>query len=345
MREISITFDTDVCLAGALCLPEDCSPTRTAPAMVLLGGSGGDTRDGDMAPQRSPGVVNPPKRGLMRRIAHHLAHHGIATVRFDKRGCGESGGSAAEFDYDTDLEDNKAAFRFLQGVEGVDPLRVGVAGHSAGAFNACLVCRDVPEVACAGLLGALYDSIEELMRWNWGRVVAYWDHFSEEQRHWLREHRPKDVACAFNTEAILAAVRRGDETVSVFAQGVQFEIPTRRLRQDMFRPVAEEFRHVRCPALVLHGGADMNVKVEDALNTYQALKDAGNEHVEMIILPGLDHSFQSVSTDPLQRAWDRVSLMSFDKPVSQRALENISRWTVRVLCGGEYSRTKEKDTW
>jgi pimeloyl-ACP methyl ester carboxylesterase len=284
-----------------------------------------------MAPERTPGIVNPPKRGLLRRIAHHLAHHGIATLRCDKRGCGESGGTAATSDYDTDLIDNIAAYRFLQARPEIDAMRVGVAGHSAGAFNACLVCRDVPEVACAGLLGALYGPIDELVRWNWPRVAAFWNQFTEEQREWLKRERPREVVGAFRTEEFIAAALRGQDTITLEAEGIVQEFNTVRFRQDLLRPVAKEFRHVRCPALVLHGGNDMNVKVEDCLGTYRALRDAGNEAVDLVIIPGVDHSFQPVSADPARRVWDRVSLETFGRPVSPLALEAIASWAVRVL--------------
>lgn len=333
MQEIHITFEPErgLALAGTLCLPEDASPERRVPAIALFGGTGGDTRDGDMAPERTPYVKDPLKRGLQRRIAHELAHHGVATLRFDKRGCGESGGTAAGSDYETDLVDNVAAVRWLRARPEIDPARVGVSGHSAGAFNACMVARELPDIACAGLLGALYSSIEDLVIWNWGRVREHWTAFSEDQRAWLRANRPREVAGAFRTDEFIAAARRGDRSVRLDAEGVRVEPDLVRFRQDMERPVANEFRHVRCPALVLHGGDDMNVRVEDALGTYRALRDAGNGDVELVIVPGVDHSFQPVWGDPVSRAWDRVSNATFGRPVSPVALGAISRWATRVL--------------
>ncbi len=331
MIEVDVRFRSDIDIAGTLCLPEDATGVRPVPAILLLGGTGGDTRDGDMAPERTPGIHNPPRRGLLRRIAHELAQHGIASLRCDKRGCGASGGSADESDYDTDLVDNTAAFRFLQEQEGIDSKRVGVAGHSAGALNACLLCRDIPEVAAAGMLGALHGPIDDLVRFNWPRVAEYWDRFSPEQREWLLKERPREVVGAFRTEDFMAAALRGEEFVELEAQGLRMTYNTTRFKQDYDRPCADEFRHVRCPALVLHGGSDMNVKVEDALGTYQSLKDAGNEDVDLVILPGLDHSYQPVARDPVQRVWDRVSLSTFARPVSPLALQAISSWSVRTL--------------
>ena len=333
MREAAFTFQSEpgITIAGTLCAPEDASSASPVPAILLLGGTGGDTRDGDMAPERSPHTANAPKRGLQRRLAHALAESGIATARFDKRGCGQSGGTAQESDYETDRVDNVAAVRYLRSLSEIDDRRVGVCGHSAGAFNACIVAREVPDIACAGLLGALYGTAEELVEWNWGRVAAYWPQLTNDQRDWLRTNRPRDVVGAFRAKEFIAAARRGDRTVRLDAEGVSVELDLVRMRQDMERPVAAEFRHVRCPALVLHGGDDMNVHVEDALGTYRALRDAGNDQVDLVIIPGLDHSFQPVASDIATRMWDRFTLATMGRPVSPLAIRTVARWAARVL--------------
>jgi fermentation-respiration switch protein FrsA (DUF1100 family) len=115
------------------------------------------------------------------------------------------------------------------------------------------------------------------------------------------------------------------------AEGVSVTLNTVRFRQDMERPMRPEFAHVRCPALVLHGGDDMNVRVEDALETYRALREFGNADVDLVIVPGVDHSFQPVVRDPRQRAWDRFTLAPMARPVSPVALRALGDWAARVL--------------
>ena len=50
MRELQVGFEAeaDVHIAGTLCLPEGTSPQRPTGGIVLLGGTFGDTRDGNM---------------------------------------------------------------------------------------------------------------------------------------------------------------------------------------------------------------------------------------------------------------------------------------------------------
>ncbi|HJV09052.1 MAG TPA: alpha/beta fold hydrolase, partial [Acidimicrobiales bacterium] len=243
------------------------------------------------------------------------------------RGFGASGGKPEESDYDSDLEDALAALAWLRDRSEVDAGRVAVAGHSAGALTACHVCRDDPHgVAAAMLLGGLASSIEDLIRTNLGRVLRHWDDFTAEQRAWIETTMPALLVRARGVEAYLDAARRGDPTVTLEG-GI--ELRTARTRQDLATDYAAEFRHVRVPALVLHAGDDLNVPVADALTAYRVLRDAGNDQVQLTVLPGLDHYFNPVpAEDPL---WNRVSLEGLRRPMAPAALEVIERWAVRVL--------------
>lgn len=324
MREHEVAVPTPFGLAGVLCLPEDAS---AAPAVVLLGGSGADTRDGDLEPGWPPGTTGLPAPGTLRRIAHRLAGAGIASLRYDRRGFGASGGRQEDSDYVSDLEDALAALAWLRARPEVNPARVAVAGHSAGALTTCHVCRDDPDVAGALLLGGLASSIEDLIRNNLGRAERHWAEFSPVQRGWLEANMPALLVRARGVEQYLEAARRGEETVVL--EGL--EMRTARTRQDLATDYAAEFRHVRCPALVLHAGDDLNVPVADALTAFGVLRQAGNDAVQLTVLPGLDHYFNPVPADPALRVWNRVSLEGLRRPMAAEALDVIERWAVRVL--------------
>ena len=334
-RQIRFTSDPTVTVAGTLCVPEDASADAPVPAMVLLGGTFGDTHDGDMALPRTAAAADAPKSGLLRRIAHALAERGVGSLRYDKRGCGESGGTLDPADPGADARDAIAAYRALRAEPDVDPARVGAAGHSAGASYACGIAREIPDIACAGLLGMLYGSSEDLVRWNWSRLAAYWPRFSDEQRAWLRAHRERDVVAAFRTDEFLAAAEAGQDAIVLEAEGIRYRFELAGFRQAMHRlrerPRLAQFREVRCPALLLHGAEDLNVRVEDALDSFRTFREAGNDRVELVIIPGLDHNYQPVPDDLVERVWERVTFASQGHPVSPLALEAVASWAVRVL--------------
>jgi len=331
MGEHEVAIASPFGLAGVLCLPEDASATRRAPAVLLLGGSGADTRDGDLEPGWPAGTPDLPAPGTLRRIAHRLASVGVATLRWDRRGFGASGGRVEDTDYGSDLEDALAAMAWLRARDEVDAARVAVAGHSAGALTACRVCRDVPDVAGAMLLGALASPIEDMLRWNLSRVGRHWGRFTDDQRAWLTEHMAASLVRGEGVERYLEAAQRGDPTVVLEGHGVTVELRTVRTRQDLATSYEGEFRHVSCPALVLHGGDDLNVPVADALTAYRALRAAGNDRVQLAVLPRLDHYFNPTASDPAERVWARVSLGGLRRPMADEALDAIAGWAARVL--------------
>jgi pimeloyl-ACP methyl ester carboxylesterase len=331
MREYDVRIASTFDVAATLCLPEDASAGRPAPAVALVAGSGADTRDGDLEPGWPPAAEGLPAPGTMRRIAHHLAASGVASLRWDRRGFGSSGGRAERADYDTDLEDATACVRWLRAREEVDGARVAVAGHSAGALTTCRICRDVPGLAGAALLGALASPIEDMLRENLGRVTRHWDDFTADQQAWLVANVPAQLVRAEGVERYLEAAANGEESVRLEGHGMTVELRTARTRQDLRTSYAAEFRHVRCPALVLHGGDDLNVPVGDALTAYRALRQAGNDDVELHVLAGLEHYFNPVSPDPARRIWERVSLEALRRPMDPRALDVLSTWARRVL--------------
>ncbi|MGH3696852.1 MAG: alpha/beta hydrolase family protein [Pseudonocardiaceae bacterium] len=339
LAQIEVGLHGEVLLAATLCSPSGGLPPGrvAAPGMVLIGGTGGDTRDGDpdpavaIPPAGGGDGAEPGRSGLLRAIAHRLAAHGVASLRYDKRGCGRSGGRADEASYDTDLADALTAVDWLLGRPECGGV-VGVIGHSAGAMIAGRVNRERPQLAAVGLLAALYGPADAMIERNWGRVARYWSEFGPRRQAWLIEHRPADVVRGFGVEEFLAAVRQGAPTVRLAAHGHTLILRTGRARHDMLhRQPAEEPRAVRAPALVLHGTADLNVRVADAWDTVRALRATGNAAVEPAVLPGLDHTFRAVSPDWVTRAWERVSGASLHHPVDVCPLDLIGRWAARVL--------------
>jgi len=72
-----------------------------------------------------------------------LAAHGLAVLRFDFRGSGDSGGDFREMTISREIEDAGAALDSLVSRPEVDPNRVGVLGLSlGGCVAACLAGRD-----------------------------------------------------------------------------------------------------------------------------------------------------------------------------------------------------------
>lgn len=77
-----------------------------------------------------------------------FAEAGFATLTFDYRSFGESGGEPRQVvSVKGQLEDWRSAVRFVRGLKGVDPERVALWGSSLGGGHVVSVAADDPQVA------------------------------------------------------------------------------------------------------------------------------------------------------------------------------------------------------
>lgn len=75
--------------------------------------------------------------------ARDFTRNGLAVLRFDFRGSGDSGGEFHEMTVSREIEDARAALDFLASRPEVDPARLGVLGLSlGGCVAACLAGTD-----------------------------------------------------------------------------------------------------------------------------------------------------------------------------------------------------------
>jgi pimeloyl-ACP methyl ester carboxylesterase len=126
----------------------------TIPAAVLLGGSGPTTDRND----NSPGQ---PNRNTLKAVAGWLAADGVASLRYDKLGSGQTGwgkyaahpGRAGIGPYE---QEAVAALNFLARRRQTDRARLAVFGHSQGGIYALLLASGLaghaPKVRAVGLL-------------------------------------------------------------------------------------------------------------------------------------------------------------------------------------------------
>lgn len=111
-------------LAGTLVLPRPS--TSSTPVVVMVSGSGAQDRDETIF-EHKPFAV----------IADHLARHGIASLRYDDRGYGQSTGDrtlATTADYAADAQ---AVVNWLRSQHRFG--KVGILGHSEGGIIACML--------------------------------------------------------------------------------------------------------------------------------------------------------------------------------------------------------------
>ena len=119
----TITSRDGTKLAGALTLPS-AGTTKAAALLMVPGPWAGDRDHSHRLLVRSP---------VYRHLAAHLAQAGYASLRYDPRGRGHSGGDAWTATFEELVEDADAARALLAGNAAVDATRIFVLSHGAGS--------------------------------------------------------------------------------------------------------------------------------------------------------------------------------------------------------------------
>jgi uncharacterized protein len=141
------TFDSDgIRIAGHLRLPADV-PTGGAPGVVLTG----------------------PFTGVKEQVtgvyAEHLARRGYATLAFDHRNFGASGGEPRQHeDSAGKLADLRDAVGHLAAHPGVDADRIGVVGICLGTAYALRFAAFDPRVRALAVVAGAYNDPREMRR-------------------------------------------------------------------------------------------------------------------------------------------------------------------------------------
>ena len=137
----------DVTLAGSLRIPNGAGPFA---GLVILSGSGPQDRDGTIAGQ-----------SLYRALADLLESQGIASLRLDDRGVGDSDAVAPVAPSDL-ADDAIAALKALKAQEAIDC--AGFLGHSEGGLIALLAAEEAEPhfvVSLAGMHAPLESILTE----------------------------------------------------------------------------------------------------------------------------------------------------------------------------------------
>lgn len=170
----------------------------------------------------------------VRMISRTLNLSGIAVLRFDFTGLGESEGEFADTNFSSNVEDLLAAAHFLEEHYQAPQLLIG---HSLGGAAVLNVADQLPSVKAVATIGAPYDP---------GHVS-----------HLLRESLPELEA-------------RGEAEVSIggrpFTVKKQFLEDIQSVRQQ------EKIETLDRALLILHSPQDLTVSVENAARIYHAAR-------------------------------------------------------------------------
>lgn len=317
-----------ISLAGTLTLPHK---EGKFPAVVLITGSGPQNRDEELMGHK-PFLV----------LADYLTRQGIAVLRFDDRGIGESEGvfaGATTLDFAGDVA---AAVDYLRSRQEIRRSAIGLVGHSEGGMIAPVVASADRDIAFIVLMAGVGVSGKELLLQQSADLLeagnapaGYIKKMAQVNREAygiLMDYPGEQARPLLDSllQAELAFLTNG--VVLTPEQKEQF---VWQQRMTMLSPWFREFlvfqpekylRDVKCAVLALNGEKDLQVNARQNLEAIRKiLQENKNAKVDTLYLPNLNHLFQNCNKGLL------TEYALIEETISPEVLKIIAEWIVKTV--------------
>ncbi|WP_281235263.1 alpha/beta hydrolase [Flavobacterium gelatinilyticum] len=260
-KETNVTLKINVDqLYGTLTVPDEA---KKCPVALIIAGSGPTDRDGN----------NPMmKNNSLKMLAEVLAKNGIASLRFDKRGIGESKASAvteSSLVFENYTEDAKSWINFLKQDKRFTQLTI--IGHSEGSLIGMIASGKANKFVSIAGAG---ESADKLIKSQIGsKSMKQLEDMTFPIIDSLKNgHTVKKVDPMLNS-LFRASIQ--PYLISWFKYDPQTEI-----------------KKLTIPVLILQGNNDLQVSVKDAENLKQA-----NPKAELEIVDKMNHIMKIIEGD------------------------------------------------
>lgn len=305
--EEEITFTNgENTFSGTLSLPN--TKGEKFPAMILISGSGPQTRDSDIYGFKT-----------FKIISAYFSSRGIAVLRYDDRGTGKTKGNTINESTSEDFaSDVVQAFKYLSTRKDIDAQKIGLLGHSEGGIVAPLAFQKESKIAFTILMagpavnggdiilaqteamlkasGASQEDIEKTLKQSkrTQEIVKNdgdWEAYEKEmiqmglkQIEELPEEQKKYIS---DPETYIKTI------VKQQLQIVQTKWYTYFIKYD---PSAS-LENLTCPTLALFGGLDLQVLASQNKPALEkAIQKAKNKDFTVKVFEKGNHLFQNAKT-------------------------------------------------
>jgi uncharacterized protein len=319
-------MEAGIMLAGTLTIPAE---EGLFPAVLLISGSGPQDRN-ETVFGHQPFLV----------LADYLTRQGIAVLRVDDRGVGESKGDFSKATSKDFASDVQAGIKYLKTREEINPKQIGLIGHSEGGIIAPMVAIQSPDVAFIVLMAGpglpgediLYMQ-NELISKAAGMIEEKINrnrYYNEKLYSLIKEEGNKEILLEKASSVFdeYFAELTQEEKSQIGDRDKYIDVQLQNMLSSWFkffltydpRPTLSK---VSCPVLAMIGSKDLQVPPKENLKAIEeALIAGGNNHYLIKELPGLNHVFQKAETGSPDE-YARI-----EETISPVALELIGDWVL-----------------
>lgn len=304
-----------VTLGGTLTYPVNFR--KGCPVALLISGSGLQNRDEEIMGHK-PFLV----------LADYLARHGIATLRYDDRGVGQSTGKLDSLTMDDEILDAQSGIQYLRGLHQFG--KVGVIGHSEGGTIGLMLASKKKIDFLVSMAGPILPNDSILLMQNYDLLmVAGCDSVTSKNYCKALDRVFKYILSTTNRPATLL---NADMTLA----GLTYDINLPQEMKDNLRAVLKTnnlwFKSflafdptsavdkIHCPVFALGGSKDLQVRSSANLSaTKRLIPTAITKEYQ-----GLNHLFQPCTTGMV------TEYSKIETTISDIVLKDIAQWIIQM---------------
>jgi alpha-beta hydrolase superfamily lysophospholipase len=299
MEEKEIQFKSgELQLAGTMALP---STSGQFPGVLFITGSGQVDRNENHQKIHLNAFYD---------ISHYLAQNGIASLRYDKRGVGQSEGDYWSTGFNDHVQDALAALQYLKQQETIRTNSIFILGHSEGAVIAAKIAGNGANVAGVILLSGSAQSGEAVLKWQAKQVAKGLKGING----WLIRKLHIDVAKAQQKQ--IDKIKQSNK--DWYRQQLVAKVNAKWLREFMAYDPSEDFPRITVPVLAITGSKDVQVNPADL----ERMASLVNAPIEQHLIPGMTHLLRVVDGD----AGISDYTEEIKEPIEPQVLEIVLHW-------------------
>lgn len=274
-------------LYGTIDIPATGGPY---PVVLIISGSGPTDRDGNSE-------LTKKANNSLKMTGEWLAANGVAALRYDKRGVGESKSAAGQMEKTVFEDMITDAERWIELLRGDNRFSsIGILGHSEGSLvGMCVASRKNVDffVSVAGAGRPATDVIREQLSAQPGVMKKK----------------------AFPILDELAAGRRVEKVPKLLKNLFKPELQPYLISWNAYDPAAV-LAELNVPVLIIQGERDIQTSMKDA-----EILSAANPHAELAIIQGMNHVLKKA---PKGRLRNLLTYMKPKLPLSENFTGKLS---------------------
>ncbi|MDH6305394.1 pimeloyl-ACP methyl ester carboxylesterase [Parabacteroides sp. PF5-5] len=298
-------------LAGTLTLPKS---STSFTAVVLVSGSGPQNRDEEIMGHK-PFLV----------LADYLTQRGIAVLRYDDRGVGQSEGDYAKATLDDFASDAQAAVEYLKTRKEINKEKIGIVGHSEGGGIAFKLASEKVPAFIVTMAGVGVDGFSLLRMQRKALFTA--SNIPEEYINQYNDYMDQAQRLAVEATSFFQ-LRDG---ITQLFTGTYMEKQIDPAVKQLSSPEivsflkydpSPYFKKISCPILALNGMNDLQVPCSENLS---AILEGLSTNKEVTTKPyfGLNHLFQT-SNSGLPAEYAQI-----EETINPEVLKDIADWLLK----------------